>query len=131
MVVSFYRAASKIPIAKEKLSAASDTLKTRRSKDNASRAWRKRKPIWIVLRSLHRGISSLKPPASANSGNDGGEYQVVGKPPSFPEFDGVGNVVFETRGVHRDKSTSDGGFRHGATLTSPELEAPAQPPLGL
>jgi len=45
----------------------------------------------------------------------GGEYQVVGKPPTFPEFYGVGDLVFETRGVHRDKSTADGGFRRGAT----------------
>jgi hypothetical protein len=41
-------AASRIQIAKEKSSAASDTPKTRRSRENASRAWRKGKPIWIA-----------------------------------------------------------------------------------
>jgi hypothetical protein len=45
MAVSLYRAGSKIQIEKEKLSAASDTPRTHPSRENASRAWKKRKPI--------------------------------------------------------------------------------------
>ena len=34
--------------------------------------------------------------------HDGREYQVVNQPPTFPELDGVGDVVLEARGVHGD-----------------------------
>jgi hypothetical protein len=47
-VRSLSPAGSRIQIEKEKLSAASDTPKTRRSRENAARAWRKGKPIWIA-----------------------------------------------------------------------------------
>src|ERR1017187_3423551 len=62
MAVSLYRAGSKIQIEKEKLSAASDTPRTHRSRENASRAWKKRKPIWTVGKPAAPIPASTAPP---------------------------------------------------------------------
>src|SRR5713226_4374531 len=61
MAVSLYHAGSKIQIEKEKLSAASDTPRTHPSRENASRAWKKRKPIWIVGTPAAPGTVPLLP----------------------------------------------------------------------
>src|SRR5713101_5972030 len=50
MARSLCPAGSKIPIEKEKSSPPSDTPKKHRSRENASRAWKKRKPIWTIGR---------------------------------------------------------------------------------
>src|SRR6266849_2045207 len=63
MVVSFYRAASKIPIGKEKLSAASDTPRTHPSRENASRAWKKGKRISTVGKPAAPIPASTAPPS--------------------------------------------------------------------
>src|SRR5712691_7010644 len=62
MAVSLYHAGSKIQIEKEKLSAASDTPRTHPSRENASRAWKKRKPIWIVGKPAALIRASTAPP---------------------------------------------------------------------
>ena len=62
-VVSFYRAASKIPIGKEKLSAASDTPRTHPSRENASRAWKKGKRTSTVGKPAAAIPASTAPPS--------------------------------------------------------------------
>ena len=60
--VELCRAGSKIQIEKEKLSAASVTPRTHPSRENASRAWKKRKPIWIVGKPAAPIRASTAPP---------------------------------------------------------------------
>ena len=50
-------------------------------------------------RCLGRGISGCEV-----DDHDGCKRQIVDKAPTFPEFDGVSDVVPQTGGVHRNKS---------------------------
>jgi len=55
--------------------------------------------------------------------DDGRQYQVVGKPPRFPEFDGVGDVVLQARGVHAGSLLQSWGSSNLRNLGRPIVRA--------